>query len=192
MERSAAIVLDRVSKRYGSGAHAVNAVQEVSLEVPAGEFISVMGPSGSGKSTLLNLIAGLDTPTSGRVLVAGEELARLSDDERSRLRLRHVGFVFQAFNLFPTFTVEENVRWPLEFLGLRAADAEARFEAVADSVGLPLTVRHRRPGELSGGEQQRVAIARALATRPRSAATRTSRTMRPAASSMVRCPNDAA
>ena len=166
MQKSAAIVLDRVSKRYGSGAHAVNAVQDVSLEVPAGEFISVMGPSGSGKSTLLNLIAGLDTPTSGRVLVAGEELARLSDDERSRMRLRHVGFVFQAFNLFPTFTVEENVAWPLEFLGHRWSDARQRAGTVLARVGVDATARRRRPAELSGGEQQRVAIARALATEP--------------------------
>jgi putative ABC transport system ATP-binding protein len=149
VETSPAILLDRVSKRYGGGAHAVNAVQDVSLEVPAGEFISVMGPSGSGKSTLLNLIAGLDTPTSGRVIVAGEELARLSDDERSRLRLRHVGFVFQAFNLFPTFTVEENVAWPLEFLGHRWSDARQRAGTVLARVGVDATARRRRPAELS-------------------------------------------
>jgi putative ABC transport system ATP-binding protein len=161
-----AILLEQVTKAYRDGSRVLTVLQALSFTVPEGEFVAVMGPSGSGKTTMLNLIAGLDTPTAGRVTVAGHDLGTLSDTARSDLRLRHVGLVFQSFNLFPTFTVEENVRWPLEFLGLRAADAEARFEAVADSVGLPLTVRHRRPGELSGGEQQRVAIARALATRP--------------------------
>jgi len=161
-----AILLEEVTKAYRDGMRAHTVLQAVSFAVPEGEFVSVMGPSGSGKTTMLNLIAGLDTPTAGRIAVAGQDLGTLSDAARSDLRLRHVGLVFQSFNLFPTFTVEENVRWPLEFLGLRAAEAEARFEAVADAVGLPLTTRRRRPGELSGGEQQRVAIARALATRP--------------------------
>ena len=166
MNVATAILLEQVTKAYRDGTRVLTVLQALSFAVPEGEFVAVMGPSGSGKTTMLNLIAGLDTPTAGRVAVAGHDLGALSDTARSDLRLRHIGLVFQSFNLFPTFTVEENVRWPLEFLGLRASDAEARFEAVTEAVGLPLAIRHRRPGELSGGEQQRVAIARALATRP--------------------------
>src|SRR2546426_8448492 len=126
-----------------------------------------MGPSGSGKSTLLNLIAGLDTPTNGRVIVGGQELTHLSDDARSDLRLRHIGFVFQSFNLFPTFTAEENVAWPLGFVGLRWRAAKVRAAEVLEQVGVDTAARSRLPAELSGGEQQRVAIARALVTEPR-------------------------
>src|SRR5262245_4576336 len=118
METESTIVLESVSKRHGSGAQAINAVREVSLHVPAGQFVAVTGASGSGKCTLLNLIAGLERPSSGRVLLADRDLTRLSEDERSRLRLEHIGFVFQSFNLLPTFTAEENVAWPLEFLGM--------------------------------------------------------------------------
>jgi putative ABC transport system ATP-binding protein len=166
MDHDHAIVLERVSKQYGVGMHAVSAVTDVSLRVPAGEFLSIMGPSGCGKSTLLNLIAGLDMPGSGRVTVAGQHLAHLSDDARSDLRLRHIGFVFQSFNLFPTFSVEENVAWPLEFLGGRWRTARQRAAAVLEEVGVDPAARDRRPAELSGGEQQRVAIARALVTAP--------------------------
>ncbi len=161
-----AVAVERATKRYGAGPQAVLALAEVSLEIAAGEFLSVVGPSGSGKSTLLNLVAGLDTPTSGTVLVAGHDLARISDDARSDLRLRHVGFVFQSFNLFPTFTVEENVAWPLEFLGVRWRAARQRAAAALEHVGIEAVARRRRPAELSGGEQQRVAIARALVTEP--------------------------
>ena len=162
-----AISLERVSKFYGDGDVAVAALSDVTLAVPTGEFLSVMGASGSGKSTLLNMIAGLDTPSSGRVVVAGEDLAYLSDDARSRLRLRHIGFVFQSFNLFPTFTAEENVAWPLEFLGLSWSGATEKAAAALARVGIEAAARHRRPAELSGGEQQRVAIARALVTDPK-------------------------
>jgi len=127
----------------------------------------VMGPSGCGKSTLLNLVAGLDTPEQGSVVLAGHDLSQLSDDERSDFRLQHVGFVFQSFNLFPTFTVEENVAWPLEFLGLRWPAARDEAHLALRQVGVDPSARRRRPAELSGGEQQRVAIARALATKPR-------------------------
>jgi putative ABC transport system ATP-binding protein len=151
-----AIVLSQVSKRYGDGPAAVSALTDVSLVVARGEFVTMMGPSGCGKSTLLNLIAGLDAPDVGSVTVAGRDLAVISDDERSDLRLRCVGFVFQSFNLFPSFTVEENVAWPLEFQGLRGREARARAR---DAL-------RRRPAELSGGEQQRVAVARALVTDP--------------------------
>jgi len=158
--------LDRVSKEYASGPDRAAAVDEVTLDVCTGEFVSIMGPSGSGKSTLLNLMAGLDTPTSGTVIVAGRDLAGLDDDARSALRLRSIGFVFQNFNLFPSFTVEENVAWPLEFLGLTWRDARSRAARMLQDVGLAATIRERRPAELSGGEQQRVAIARALVTGP--------------------------
>ena len=161
-----AVHLDRVSKHYAHGRAAVPAVRDVSLVVGAGEFLSVVGASGSGKSTLLNLMAGLDTPDSGRVVVAGADLAALSDDTRSDIRLHHVGFVFQNFNLFPSFTVEENVSWPLEFLGASGRRARARAHELLAQVGVDGTALDRRPAELSGGEQQRVAIARALVTAP--------------------------
>src|SRR3989441_10785455 len=120
--------------------------------VPASQFLSIMGPSGSGKSTLLNLIAGLDTPTHGRVIVGGQELTRLSDDARSDLRLRHIGFVFQSFNLFPTFTAEENVAWPLGFVGLRWRAAKMRAAEVLEQMGGDAAGRPRLPAQLSGGE----------------------------------------
>jgi putative ABC transport system ATP-binding protein len=166
MTHPPAVQLDRVSKSYRSGSQTVDALHEVSLVVPSGEFLSVMGPSGSGKSSLLNMIAGLDTPSSGSVRIAGHALATFSDDERSDLRLRHVGFVFQSFNLFPTFTVTENVLWPLEFLGFGKRKAQSRAADTLMQVGIDPSAQARRPSELSGGEQQRVAIARALATQP--------------------------
>jgi putative ABC transport system ATP-binding protein len=161
-----AVILEHVTKEYGRGAQAVAALSDVSLVIPRGEFVSVMGPSGSGKSTFLNLTAGLDTPTAGRVVLDGHDLAELSDDARSDLRLEHVGMIFQSFNLFATFTAEENVMWPLEFLGKRRAEARARAGAALDHVGVPRAACSRRPAELSGGEQQRLAIARALVTGP--------------------------
>jgi len=167
MTDTPAVVLERVSKSYRDADHAVTALSDVSLQVPASQFLSIMGPSGSGKSTLLNLIAGLDTPTHGRVIVGGQELTRLSDDARSDLRLRHIGFVFQSFNLFPTFTAKENVAWPLGFVGLRWRAAKVRAAGVLEQMGVDTAARSRLPAELSGGEQQRVAIARALVTEPR-------------------------
>src|SRR5438552_5678236 len=166
MEVFPMIALEHVSKRYGDGPTAVAALADVSLEVSGGEFLSIMGPSGSGKSTLLNLLAGLDTPDSGRVVIGGRNLAQLSDNARSDLRLREIGFVFQSFNLFPTFAVEENIAWPLEFLGLSWREARRRAAGAMAQVGLESKVRARRPAELSGGEQQRVGIARALVTEP--------------------------
>jgi putative ABC transport system ATP-binding protein len=165
-EHTPAVVLEDVSKSYGRGASAVAAVVAMSLSVPAGEFVSVMGPSGCGKSTLLNLIAGLDTPDEGRVILGGADLSSLSDDARSDARLKRVGIVFQNFNLFPTFTVEENVAWPLEFLGLRWREARERARAMLGQVQVQPAAFARRPGELSGGEQQRVGIARALVADP--------------------------
>jgi len=167
MEKGNAVVLEDVSKRYGAGPEPMEALSEVSLRIEAGEFVAVLGPSGSGKSTLLNLIAGLDTPSTGRVLIGGRDLAHLADDARSDLRLREIGFVFQSFNLFPTFTAAENVAWPLEFQGVGWREARRRAEAALARVELPPAVASRRPAQLSGGEQQRVAIARALVTEPR-------------------------
>jgi putative ABC transport system ATP-binding protein len=161
-----AVILDRVSKQYGTASHAVRVLQDLSLQIPTGEFVSIMGPSGSGKSTLLNLVAGLDTPTSGRIVLSGQDLGGLSDDARSDLRLQKIGFVFQAFNLFSTFSVEENVTWPLEFSGVDFRSARQRAADLLDQLKIPATARRRRPAELSGGEQQRVSIARALATQP--------------------------
>ena len=157
------VVAERMSKRYGSGAAVV---ADVSLAVGAGEFLSVMGPSGSGKTTLLNLLAGLDRPSAGRVVVAGRDLARLTVDALSDLRLRQIGFVFQSFNLFPSFTVEENVAWPLEFLGVGRRAAARRAAVQLERVGLARDRWLRCPPALSGGEQQRVALARALVTEP--------------------------
>jgi putative ABC transport system ATP-binding protein len=146
---------------------AVAALVDVTLAVAPGELVSVVGTSGSGKSTLLNLIAALDVPSAGRILIDGEDLAPLSENARSDIRLGRIGFVFQAFNLLPTFTVEENVTWPLECLGIGRRIAAERAASALTRVDLPRTAWHRRPSELSGGEQQRVAIARAIANDPR-------------------------
>src|SRR5262245_37431235 len=167
MERRVAVALEEVSKVYGGGPEPVGALRDVNLCITAGEFVAILGPSGSGKSTLLNLLAGLDSPSTGRVLVGGRDIALLRENARSDLRLREICFVFQSFNLFPTFTAEENVAWPLEFLGTRWRDARRRAQEALVQVGLPPAVRSRRPAQLSGGEQQRVAIARALVTEPR-------------------------
>jgi putative ABC transport system ATP-binding protein len=167
MAESAIVLLDRVTKRYGDGAQAASAISEVTLEILAGEFVSVVGPSGSGKSTLLNLIAALDSPSEGRVFVGDRDLGTLSDEARSDLRLRDIGFVFQTFNLFASFSVHENVAWPLEFLGVPWRTARSAAEGLLCDVGVDRRAFSRQPAELSGGEQQRVAIARALVTRPR-------------------------
>ena len=159
------IELRNVTKVYGSGPGAFGALDGVSVIVERGEFLSVIGPSGSGKSTLLNLMAGLDVPDGGQILLEGQDLARMSDKALSNLRLREIGFVFQSFNLFPALTVWDNVAWPLEFAGVKRARLRAQVEDVLRRVGL--ADRHaRRPGELSGGEQQRAAIARALVNEP--------------------------
>jgi putative ABC transport system ATP-binding protein len=159
---SISITVERVTKAYRQGA----AVQDLSLDVAPAEFVSIMGPSGSGKSTLLNLIAGLDTPDTGRILLDGSDIAALSDDARSDFRLARMGFVFQTFNLLPTFTIEENVAWPLELLRQSGRAALAQAHEVLALVDLPPALYRRRPVELSGGEQQRAAIARALVVGP--------------------------
>ena len=152
-----------VTRTYGDGDSAVHALRGVSLDLPAGQFTAVMGPSGSGKSTLMHLLAGLDTPSSGTVKVAGEDITRMKDRDLTRLRRRHIGFVFQSFNLLPTLSAEENVLLPLSISGKRPPAAEV--DALIARVGLTER-RHHRPAELSGGQQQRVAIARALITQP--------------------------
>ncbi|MHB8649279.1 MAG: ABC transporter ATP-binding protein [Gaiellaceae bacterium] len=150
-------------KHYGEGATAVEALRGVSLEVEAGQLVAVMGPSGSGKSTLMHILAGLDSPTSGSVSIAGTEITGLADAKLTRLRRKHIGFVFQFFNLLPMLTAEENVTLPLAIAGA-SADEHWLDELLAQT-GLTDRRTHR-PAELSGGQQQRVAIARALVSRP--------------------------
>ena len=150
-------------KVYGQGDAALTALDDVSLSLAAGQYTAIMGPSGSGKSTLLHCLAGLDKLTGGDVVLAGRAIAGLSDTELTKLRRDRMGFVFQAFNLLPMLSAEENIRLPLS-LGARAADP-AWFDMVIDAVSLRDRLGHR-PSELSGGQQQRVAVARALVTRP--------------------------
>jgi putative ABC transport system ATP-binding protein len=158
-----AVRLEAVSKVYGRGAGAVQALRGVSVALPHGSFTAVMGPSGSGKSTLLQTAAGLDRPTEGRAWIGPVELSKLSQTRLTELRRDRVGFVFQAFNLVPSLTAEQNVTLPLRLAGRRA---DGRLVAeVLGQVGLSDRRRHR-PAELSGGQQQRVALARALITRP--------------------------
>ncbi len=152
-----------LTRRYGEGGTAVEALRGVDLDVRTGELVAVMGPSGSGKSTLMHLLAGLDQPTSGTVTIAGTELGRLDDRALTLLRREHIGFIFQFFNLLPMLDAEENVVLPLSIAGERPE--QAWVEELLGKVGLERR-RHHRPSELSGGEQQRVAIARALVTRP--------------------------
>jgi putative ABC transport system ATP-binding protein len=156
-----------LTKVYPSGGRPLTVLQEVSLEVEAGGFLAVVGPSGCGKTTLLGLLAGLDVPTAGRVILDGADLAALDEDARARLRAEKVGFVFQSFQLIPTLTAQENVQVPLE-LGPDGdrRDAADRARELLHRVGLGGR-EHHYPTQLSGGEQQRVAIARAFANEPR-------------------------
>lgn len=154
---------ENITKEVTSPEGPLTIVRELSLEIAAGESVAIVGPSGAGKSTLLALLAGLDTPTSGRVLLAGEDLTALDEDGRARLRAERVGFVFQAFHLIPALTALENVMLPLELAGRR--DAAALAAQTLERVGLGARIGHY-PRQLSGGEQQRVALARAFVTRP--------------------------
>jgi putative ABC transport system ATP-binding protein len=151
------------TKRYGSGDTAVTALDEVTVDLPAGRFTAIMGPSGSGKSTLMHCLAGLDSLTSGQVFIGDVELSRLSDKELTVLRRSRIGFVFQAFNLIPTLTARENITLPLTLASSKPDPAW--FDRVVSTVGLGERLSHR-PSELSGGQQQRVAVARALVSRP--------------------------
>ena len=159
----AAVAAEAVTRRYGDGEAAVDALRGVSLEVPSGQFTAVMGPSGSGKSTLMHLLAGLDRPTAGRVRIGGQDITSMSDKHLTKLRRKHIGFVFQSFNLLPTLSAEENILLPLTVAG-RKPNRET-VEALLERVGLAERRRHK-PSELSGGQQQRVAIARALVSEP--------------------------
>ena len=160
---AAPVAARALSRSYGEGATAVQALRGVDLDVLSRELVAVMGPSGSGKSTLMHLLAGLDKPTSGTVTIAGTELSALDDGDLTRLRREHIGFIFQFFNLLPMLDAEENIVLPLSIAGEKP-DGEW-VEELISKVGLAGRRSHR-PSELSGGEQQRVAIARALVTRP--------------------------
>lgn len=154
-----------VTKSFDSGPATVAAVRGIDLSIDAGEMVAITGPSGSGKSTLLTLLGAIDTPTTGKVLLDGTDVATLSDEKRTLLRRRRIGFVFQAFNLIPTLTAVENVELPLELDGKPEAEARERALAMLEWVGLSARADHL-PSMLSGGEQQRVAVARALVTEP--------------------------
>jgi putative ABC transport system ATP-binding protein len=152
-----------VTRRYGQGDTAVDALQGVSLDIERGKLTAIMGPSGSGKSTLMHILAGLDKPSSGTVQIAGEEITSMNDNKLTLLRRKHIGFVFQFFNLLPMLTARENVLLPLTVAG---KDPEAGwFDELIAKVGLKDRLRHR-PSELSGGQQQRVAVARSLVSKP--------------------------
>jgi putative ABC transport system ATP-binding protein len=153
----------QLTRRYGEGDTAVDALRGVSLDVRKGELTAVMGPSGSGKSTLMHILAGLDRPTTGEVTIAGTTLSKLSDTELTKLRREHIGFVFQFFNLLPMLSAEENVVLPLSIAGVKPD--KAWVDQLLDQVGLSQR-RDHRPSELSGGQQQRVAIGRALVNKP--------------------------
>jgi putative ABC transport system ATP-binding protein len=161
--QSTVVVADSITRRYGEGESAVDALRGVSLEIPRGQFTAVMGPSGSGKSTLMHILAGLDVPTEGTVTIEGREITAMDDGELTLLRREHIGFIFQFFNLLPMLTAEENVTLPLALAGEKPE--QEWVEELIAKVGLG-DRRHHRPSELSGGQQQRVAIARSLVTRP--------------------------
>ena len=149
---------------YLSGGKRLTVLKDITFELPAGGFLAIIGPSGSGKTTLLGLLAGLDRPTSGTVVLDGVDLGPLDEDARARFRRERVGFVFQSFQLIPTLTARENIQVPLELAGHN--DAGVRADTLLERVGLAER-SHHYPSQLSGGEQQRVAVARAFSTRPR-------------------------
>jgi putative ABC transport system ATP-binding protein len=161
--QSTVVAADALTRRYGEGESAVDALRGVSLEIPRGQFTAVMGPSGSGKSTLMHILAGLDVPTSGTVTIESQEITGMDDGDLTLLRRKHIGFIFQFFNLLPMLTAEENVTLPLALSGEKPEGDWV--EELISKVGLG-DRRHHRPSELSGGQQQRVAIARALISRP--------------------------
>ncbi|MGD8625928.1 MAG: ABC transporter ATP-binding protein [Anaerolineae bacterium] len=159
------IELKNVTRTYKMGQQEIRALDGVDLTIADGEFVAILGPSGSGKSTLLHVVGGLDTPTAGQVTVDGQALGQAKDRELARFRNRRVGFVFQTFNLQPTYNALENVALPLIFAGVPPAERQRRAEAALQAVSLADRLQHR-PAQLSGGERQRVAIARALVTDP--------------------------
>jgi putative ABC transport system ATP-binding protein len=165
MEEPCAVELTGVSRAYQRDAFEVRALDDVTFGIPAHSFVAIMGPSGSGKTTLLNLIAGIDHPTSGRVAVGGEELTRMPERELAAWRARHIGLVFQFYNLIPVLTAAENVELPLLLSGLSKAERRRHVQAALAAVGLTDRADHY-PRQLSGGQEQRVAIARAIVTDP--------------------------
>jgi putative ABC transport system ATP-binding protein len=160
-----AVHAERVSRHYEMGSAVIRAVDDVTLQIHAGEFVALLGSSGSGKSTLLNLMAGLDRPTGGAIFANGRNLSELSSLELARYRSRTVGMVFQSFNLLPRMTLEENVELPLRLAEVDRGERDARVQEALERVHLEKRLTHR-PSELSGGEQQRAALARALVNRP--------------------------
>jgi putative ABC transport system ATP-binding protein len=159
------IVVDNIHKSYLMGKEAVPALRGVSLEIQKGEFVCLMGPSGSGKTTLLNVVGGLDEPSRGHLIVDGQNLVSLSENELARLRLDKMGFIFQNYNLLSNFTAQENVEAPMVLANVSRKERKERAQKLLERVGLGDRMHHY-PSELSGGQQQRVAIARALANNP--------------------------
>ncbi|ANE42168.1 macrolide ABC transporter ATP-binding protein [Fervidobacterium sp. SC_NGM5_O18] len=157
---------ENLSKIYGSGSSKVVALDSVNLEIYKGEIVAILGPSGSGKTTLLNLLAGLDVPTSGTIVIDGQEITKMSEEEKAKFRAKNMGFIFQFFNLIPVLTAVENVELPLLLNKVPVVDARKRALELLELMG----ISHRKdayPSQLSGGEQQRVSIARALSTTPK-------------------------
>ena len=159
------VAIRGLSKTYRRGGQSIPVLVDINLDIPSGEFVALMGPSGSGKSTLLNLIAGIDKPTSGTVVVAGADIAQLSEGDLARWRAREVGFVFQFYNLMPVLSAFENVELPLLLTSLSRGERRQHVDTALELVGLT-DRREHYPNELSGGQQQRVAIARALISDP--------------------------
>jgi putative ABC transport system ATP-binding protein len=162
---SNAVSCRKVNKIFAQGELAVHALSAVDLEVAGGGFVCLSGPSGSGKTTLLNMIGGLDRPSSGEITVAGQRIDRMSRSDLAELRLRHIGFVFQAYNLIPVLSARENVEFVMQLQGIAASERRDRAMAILSAVGLD-GMEERRPGALSGGQQQRVAVARAIVSKP--------------------------
>lgn len=162
---SQVVVCEKVCKIFEQGLIKVNALTDIDLVVESGDFICLSGPSGSGKSTLLNLIGGLDTPTSGEVFIDGEEIDELDKGALAELRLHKIGFVFQAYNLIPVLTAQENVEMVMQMQGVHKSERNQRARSILKEVGLE-GMENRRPAELSGGQQQRVAVARAIVSNP--------------------------
>ena len=162
---NSAVCIDNLTKDYVLKGETIHALRGISFDIPAGDFVAIMGPSGSGKSTLLNLLGCLDRPTSGSLTLGQENVAHLNDRQLSRIRASRIGFVFQSYNLIPQLNVLENIEVPLHYRGRFSSTARHRCRELAKLVGLEDRVRHR-PQQLSGGQQQRVAIARSLANDP--------------------------
>lgn len=157
--------LENIHKTYDTGVIQVEALKEINLEIQRGEFLAIMGPSGSGKSTLMNIIGLLDRPTLGKYFLEGQEVSKLSDEELAAIRNRHIGFVFQTFNLLPRVNALRNVELPMQYAGIKRGERRQRALKALERVGLGDRIHHK-PNELSGGQKQRVAIARAIVNKP--------------------------